>query len=115
MDLTHKNEVLSGENMTKIEKDTIIKMLDDSIKSYHIFRDRDDYPDKPCVRREVALRQSATFNLADYLYRYGFITWEQCCEYWAKVELTDGVENEVCQYTNCAANINGVCKYTMST
>lgn len=99
--------------MTKVEKDTVIKMLDRSVEAYYMFRDRDDYPDKPCVRREVASRQNATFNLADYLCRYGFITWEQCCEYWAKVEITSGIENEECQLTTCGANINGICKYTM--
>lgn len=101
--------------MTKVEKDTIIKMLDRSVEAYYMFRDRDDYPDKPCVRREVVSRQNATFNLADYLCRHRFITWEQCCEYWAKVELTDAIEDGVCQYANCSANINGVCKYAMNT
>lgn len=99
--------------MTSKEKESIIKMLDDAVESYYIFRNRDDYPDKPCVRRETATRQSAAFNLADILYHHGFITWEQCCEYWTKVEISGGMENELCQFTNCGGNINGVCKYTI--
>jgi hypothetical protein len=100
--------------MTKNEKETIIKMLNDSIESYRIFRDRDDYLDIPCVKREIMIRQSQAFNLADCLCRYGFITWEQCCEYWAQVDIIGETENEECSFVNCEANVNGVCKYTMS-
>lgn len=99
--------------MTKAEKDSIIKMLDNAVESYFIFRNRNDYPDKPCVRRETTTRQSAAFNLADYLYRYGFITWEQCCEYWKRVEINDVFEDEICPFTDCGANIKGVCKYAI--
>lgn len=98
----------------KSQKDTVIQMLDDAVQSYFLFRNRDDYPDKPCIRREVAMRQSAVFNLADYLFRYKFITWEQCCEYWTKVEITGGMEDEVCQFTDCGANICGLCKYMLA-
>lgn len=96
------------------KKDTVIEMLDDAVQSYFLFRNRDDYPDKPCVRREAATRQSAVFNLADYLCRYKFITWEQCCEYWSKVEITGGIEDKVCSFTNCGANIHGLCKYMIA-
>lgn len=100
--------------MTKQEKEKIIGMLDKAVAAYFMFRNRDDYPDKPCVRAEAATRQSAVFSLSHYLHEYKFITWEQCCEYWAKVEIIEGIENEKCQFTYCGANINGVCKYTIN-
>lgn len=101
--------------MTKKEKENVIEMLDTAVERYLLFRNRDDYPDKPCVRRETFARQSAVFNLADYLHKYGFITWEQCCEYWSKVDIFDEIENEPCPFTKCGANINGTCKYTNNT
>lgn len=101
-------------NMTKIEKETIIKMLDTAVDGYFMFRNRDDYPDKPCVRRETISRQSTVFNLADYLCRYGFITWEQCCEYWSKVGILGGIYDEKCIFTKCAANKDGVCEYMIN-
>ena len=98
----------------KTKKNAVIEMLDEAVKSYYLFRNRDDYPDKPCIRREAATRQSAVFNLADYLCRYEFITWEQCCEYWTKVEITGGIEDSVCTFTKCGANINGLCKFMIA-
>ena len=99
--------------MTKQEKEKIVEMLNRAVERYLIFRNRDDYPDKPCVRAEVSARQNAVFNLTNYLYHYGFISWEQCCEYWMKVGLLETFENEECSFTECGANINGVCKYTI--
>lgn len=98
-------------DMNKVEKETIFKMLDKAVDNYFMFRNRDDYPDKPCVRRETFTRQGVVFTLADYLYHYGFITWEQCCEYWTKVEIFGGIYDEKCIFTKCTANKDGVCEY----
>lgn len=98
--------------MTKKDKQKIVEMLDDAVNAYFLFRNRDDYPDKPCVRREAATRQSAVFNIADYLHNHGFITWEQCCEYWTKVGILGGIENDgECPFFRCDANKDGVCEY----
>lgn len=101
--------------MTRKEKEKIIEMLDKAVEAYFMFRNRDDYPDKPCVRAEVETRRSAVFTLSNYLHEYGFITWERCCEYWMKVEILETLENETCPFEECGANIDGVCKYTMAT
>lgn len=97
---------VSKKNADKIK---IEKMLNAAVENYLLFVNREDYPDKPCVRREVAARQSAVFNLADYLYHYGFITFEQCCEYWAKVGIVD--DEAKCNFKDCGGNIDGFCKY----
>lgn len=96
--------------MTKAEKNKIKAMLDDAVRSYFVFAKRDDL-DKPCVRREILARQNAAFTLADYLYKYDFISWEECCELWAKVGLTD--DEASCKFTYCGGNINGKCKYVI--
>lgn len=96
--------------MTKAEKAKMKNLLDEKVKSYHDFKSRDDFPDKPCVRRAVCTLQNTVFNLAEVLWHCEIISWEECCEYWSKVDLTEG--NEDCQFTNCGANIDGVCKYT---
>ena len=100
---------MAAQKQSKTHKDKILKMLNSAVKNYDLFASREDYPDKPCVRREVAARQSAVFNLADYLYHYGFITFEECCEYWAKVGIT--ADNAECDFKDCGANIDGFCKY----
>lgn len=97
--------------MTKAEKEKLNKMLDKAVESYFLFANREDF-DQPCVKREILARQSAVFNIADYLHRYGFISWEECCELWSKVGLTDGNE-ENCPSTGCGANIKGKCKYVV--
>lgn len=99
---------MAAKKLNKTEQ-KIVTMLNSAVENYLLFRNREDYPDKPCIRREVAARQSAVFNLADYLYHYGFITFEQCCEYWAKVGITD--DNAECDFKDCGANIDGFCKY----
>lgn len=96
--------------MNKTDKKKIQDMLSKAIENYFLFRDRDDNPDKPCIRREAAARQGAVFNLADYLYRYGFITFEECCETWAKVDIR-GEDDPTCTFENCGACQNGTCKY----
>ena len=98
--------------MNKQEVEKLTKMLDKAVEAYLMFRNRDDYPEKPCVRREASTRQSAAFNLADYLYHYGFISWEKCCEIWCKIGMSD--DDESCSFTKCGANIGGKCKYIIS-
>lgn len=95
--------------MNKTEKAKLKSMLDDKVKVYLEFSNRDDYPDKPCVRRAVYTLQNTVFNLAEVLWDFGVITWEVCCEYWSKVSITD--DNENCPFLKCGANTNGVCEY----
>lgn len=97
--------------MNKTEKQAIKAMLDKKVENYFLFVNRDDYPDKPCVRKNVAMLQSEVFTLADFLLQLNFITFEECCEYWAKVGFVDEF-NEKCKFTECGANINGICEYT---
>lgn len=97
--------------MTETEKSKFKSILDDKVEAYFDFANRDDYPDKPCVRRAVFTAQNTVFNLADALHNCGVISWEECCEYWSKVGLVDEY-NENCKFTECGANVDGVCKYT---
>ena len=98
--------------MTIKEKQKFISILDKKVETYLDFVNRKDYPDKPCVRRAVDCLQNIVFNLAEILCDCKVITWEQCCEYWAKVGLVDEYNNN-CKFTDCGANINGVCKYVI--
>ena len=98
--------------MTKVEKDNIIKMLDESVESYLSVCKLDDYHNTPCVRHTASERRSVAFYLAEYLSEYGFITAEQCCEYWDKLKIDRIDASPKCQHTWCIANINGVCTYT---
>lgn len=97
--------------MTNEEKKRIKKMLDYAVKSYKEMSNREDVFDKPCIKIEAAARQSAAFNLADMLYQHGFITFEECCEVWAKVGFIDSTEN--CPYKKCSANKKGKCQYRL--
>lgn len=97
--------------MTVKEKAKFKSILDKKVEVYFDFANRNDYPDKPCVRRAVSTAQNTVFNLAEVLHNCGVISWEECCEYWSKVGLVDEI-NENCPFTKCGANINGVCKYT---
>jgi hypothetical protein len=97
--------------MTKQEIKNIKQLLDKKVEIYFDFFNRDDYPDKPCVRKNVAILQNTVFTLAEFLHELRFITWEECCEYWSKVGFVDEF-NENCKYENCGANINGICEYT---
>lgn len=97
--------------MSSKERERLKKMLDRAVTGYLDFRNRDDYPDRPCVRKETSLRQHTVFTLASNLYHFGFITWEDCCQYWCKVDMVG--EDTICQFTNCGANIDGKCKYAV--
>ena len=97
--------------MTKAEKQELKSMLENKVKIYLEFASRDDYPDKPCVRRAVDMAQNTVFNLAEIMWHMKVITWEECCEYWMKVGLVE--EDEQCVLTKCGANENGVCKYVV--
>lgn len=97
--------------MTKKEKENFKSIIDNKVRQYNDFVNRDDYPDKPCVRRAVYTLQNTVFNLAEVMWSCDIFTWEECCEYWSKVGLTEG--NEECIFTTCKANINGICKYSM--
>ena len=94
--------------MTVKEKENIKKMLNRAVKNYQSFAVRDDL-DTPCVKREMLLRQRIAFNLANYLFDYDLITWEECCKIWCKIGFTD--DDESCDHKNCDANIEGKCKY----
>ena len=96
--------------MTIKEKAKVKKKVDAKVDAYFNFIKRDDYPDKPCVRRAVDMLQNSVFTLAEFLYHCKFISWEECCEYWTKVGLLE--EQEKCKFTKCGANIDGFCKYT---
>lgn len=98
--------------MNNADKKKIKEMLSKAIENYHFFKDREDYPEKPCVRREVLARQGAVFNLADWLYHYGFITFEECCETWAKADITSA-EDITCTFEKCGAYRSGTCKYAV--
>lgn len=98
--------------MNKRDKAKLKQILDDKVKEYFDFFNRDDCPDRPCVHRAVATAQNTVFNFAEMMWHIGVITWEECCEYWAKVGIVDGC-NEKCKFTECGANIDGVCKYTI--
>ncbi len=87
------------------------KTLDKYVNTYFEYLNRDDYPEKPCVRKAVTMLQDRVFTLAEFLKELEVITWEECCEYWSKVGCVDEF-NEMCKFTNCGANINGVCEYT---
>ena len=97
--------------MTKAEKEELKAMLEKKVEAYFEFVRRDDYPDKPCVRRAVDILQNTVFNLAEIMWHMKVITWEECCEYWAKVGLVD--EDAKCKFTNCGANIDGNCEYAL--
>lgn len=97
--------------MTKAEKEKIKSMLENKVNKYLSFVSRDDYPNKPCVCRCVETLQHTVFNLAEYMWEMGFITWEECCEYWSKVDVVD--KDEKCVFTECGANENGVCRYVV--
>lgn len=99
--------------MTKAEKQKLKEELDGKVNAYFMYWNRDDYPDKPCVRRAVDTLQNTVFNLAEVMWHCGVITWEECCEYWAKVGIVEADEDEKCQYFKCGANENGVCKYVI--
>ena len=45
------------------------------------------------------------------VFHNGFISYEEWCEYLAKVDMTD--EDENCSY-DCGANIDGKCKYAVN-
>lgn len=105
--------VEQGAVMNIKEKTKIKEMLDRKVDTYFEFLSRDDYPEKPCVRKAVDMLQNAVFTLAEFLCNCSFITWEECCEYWSKVGFVDDF-NESCQDTKCRANINGICKYAKS-
>ena len=97
--------------MTKKENEKILRMLEDSAKRYEDIKSREDYPEKLCVERWARAAQNTTFALADYLYHYGFISWEQCCKYWSRVDILDEEDDAVCGFDSCEANIDGKCKY----
>lgn len=97
--------------MTQKEKTKIKEILDRRVKSYFQFKSRDDYPEKLCIRRAVLTSRETVFILAEFLYHCGFITFEECCEYWTKVDITDDEEEPECIFTKCGANVDGVCKY----
>ena len=93
--------------MNKLDQKRIEKMLEDSVKGYRIFAERDDI-DKTCVRKELVSRQNGAFVLAEALYRNGFISWEQCCQHWLMVDI--GIDDDIQCLFQCDANENGVCK-----
>lgn len=96
--------------MNKSEKGKVREMLEAAVKRYEDIQKRDDFPEKPCVDRWAKAAQNAAFSLADYLYHYGFISWEECCSYWSRAGILDD-ESDVCSFRNCEANIDGSCKY----
>lgn len=96
--------------MNKADKQKIYRMLDCAVKSFLDFRENQHGNNRPCINREILARQGSAFTLADYLYTHGFISWEECCEYWCKVEMID--EDENCTF-DCGANIGGKCKYAV--
>jgi hypothetical protein len=102
---------LGGEGMRKTEIMKFKKMLDRYVGTYFEYLNRDDYPDRPCVRKAVTMCQDRVFTLAEYLHELKIITFEECCEYWSKVGFVDEFNIE-CKFTNCEANINGICEYT---
>lgn len=94
--------------MNKIDQKKIEKMLENSVKSYKIFAERDDI-DKTCIRKELLSRQNGAFVLAEALYQNGFISWEQCCQHWLRVDI--GIDdNDISCSFQCDANENGICK-----
>ena len=97
--------------MNKDDKLKIKKMLDSAVGHYIDFKSCQQGNDRPCIAREVLARQSNVFILADYLFHNGFISYEEWCEYLAKVDMTD--EDENCSY-DCGANIDGKCKYAVN-
>ena len=97
--------------MNKDDKQRIKKMLDSAVAHYLDFKKCQKGNDRPCIAKEVMARQATVFNLADYLYHHGFISYEEWCEYLAKVDMTD--EDENCSY-DCGANIGGKCKYAVN-
>lgn len=97
--------------MKQQEIDKMFQILDRKVEKYHSFKNRNDYlVGKPCVDNAVSSCQNIVFSLAESLWEMGFITFEKCCEYWSKVDFTDEYNAE-CKFTNCEANINGICKY----
>ena len=87
------------------------RTLDRYVDTYFQYLNRDDYPDKHCVRKAVTVLQDRVFTLAEFLHELRIITWEECCEYWAKVGFVDEF-NEQCKFTECGAKVDGVCEYT---
>lgn len=85
------------------------EILDNKVKVYYEFLNRDDSLDKICVRREVARIRDSVFTLAEFLFNTNYITWEECCEYWVKVGVLDAEER--CKATSCSSNNNGFCKF----
>lgn len=98
--------------MTKIEKQKLKQWLDRKVENYNVFVNRDDFPERPCVRKNVNALQNSVFILAECLYHCGFISFEECCEYWSKVGFVDEY-NEKCKFTDCGANKGGICEYTL--
>ena len=85
------------------------EILDNKVKVYYEFLNRDDSLDKICIRREVARIRDSVFTLAEFLFNTNYITWEECCEYWIKVGVLDAEER--CGFNSCGANIDGQCVY----
>ena len=95
--------------MNKTEKIKLYEMLDSAVNKYLSFVADDMDFNLPCVRREATIRQGHAFNLAEMLYRYGFISWEECCQVWTKI----GFEKDEiqCEHLTCGANVNGECTH----
>ena len=74
------------------------KTLDRYVDSYFQYLNRDDYPDRPCVRKAVSMSQDRVFMLAEYLHELKIITFEECCEYWAKVGFVDEFNEKVSKF-----------------
>ncbi len=97
--------------MNKDDRRKIKRMLDTAVEHYWDFKKSQQGNGRPCIAREVLARQASVFTLADYLYRNGFISYTEWCEYLGKVDMAD--EDENCSY-DCGANIDGKCKYSVN-
>ena len=93
--------------MNQKEKVKLKAMLDASVNKYLNFISEDMDSNLPCVRREATVRQGHAFNLAEMLYHYGLITWEECCQVWTKIGFVS--DETECDNLSCNANINGEC------
>ena len=93
--------------MNQKEKRKLKEMLNNAGDKYLRFVSEDIDFNLPCVRREAIVRQGHAFNLAEMLYSYGFISWEDCCQVWTKIGFT---KDEIdCDNLTCTANSKGKC------
>ena len=96
--------------MTVKEKERMKWFLDAEVENYIKYSNSDDFFERPCNRKATMMAQNVAFALATILNNLRVISWEECCQYWAKVGLMER-ENEECCFAKCDAN--RICKYTI--